>query len=192
MSEQVVNAQPASESSATRVRRRRSGHRRENPLVRVWRQYWFEIILLLVVVLGLFLILEQMNIRPMLRQWLRDLAATLPRSAAQFDAALERFSEQVSLSDLLGYALIVLALFAVVWRLRWRLSRTPALTLLRCPRCGGNVHRKHRTTADRLVSLVVPVRRYRCVNHECHWQGLRVTPAKGVPQLVSTKGASVR
>jgi hypothetical protein len=38
-----------------------------------------------------------------------------------------------------------------------------------CPCCGSSLRRSHRRLVDRLVSLVVAVRRYRCV--VCGWRG---------------------
>jgi hypothetical protein len=40
-----------------------------------------------------------------------------------------------------------------------------------CPRCGGRVERIRRVWSDRLISLVLPVRRYRCCTLMCGWQG---------------------
>jgi len=46
-----------------------------------------------------------------------------------------------------------------------------------CPRCGGKLIRVRRRFADRLLSLVRPVRRYRCRRADCLWEGtLRKTP----------------
>jgi len=42
--------------------------------------------------------------------------------------------------------------------------------LCRCPKCGGDLLRVRRFAVDRLLSLFVPVRRFRCV--ECVWEGL--------------------
>jgi predicted RNA-binding Zn-ribbon protein involved in translation (DUF1610 family) len=39
-----------------------------------------------------------------------------------------------------------------------------------CPACGHGVHRAARSTLDRLASVVVPARRYRC--EQCGWTGL--------------------
>jgi hypothetical protein len=40
-----------------------------------------------------------------------------------------------------------------------------------CPRCGGAVERIRRRFIDRVLSLFRPVRRYRCENFLCHWEG---------------------
>ena len=41
----------------------------------------------------------------------------------------------------------------------------------RCPECAGEISRATRLPVDRLVSLVKPVRRYRCSNFTCQWEG---------------------
>lgn len=43
---------------------------------------------------------------------------------------------------------------------------------LTCPQCGQHIHRAHRRPIERWVSLVVPLRRYRC--YRCNWSGVRV------------------
>jgi hypothetical protein len=40
-----------------------------------------------------------------------------------------------------------------------------------CPRCKGPVYRIRRRFADRVLSLFVPVRRYRCSSWACGWTG---------------------
>lgn len=48
-----------------------------------------------------------------------------------------------------------------------RLLAAPA-----CPRCNGKMERIRRRFLDRVASLVVPVRRYRCPHFSCQWEGL--------------------
>lgn len=50
-----------------------------------------------------------------------------------------------------------------------------------CPRCGHSIHRSHRRPLDRVVSLVVPLQRFRC--SECGWSGVR-TSSGGRPLSV--------
>ena len=49
-----------------------------------------------------------------------------------------------------------------------------------CPKCGGDFVRIHRRIRDRLHSVIVPVRRYRCSSSECQHEA-------NVPKTVSTK-----
>lgn len=54
---------------------------------------------------------------------------------------------------------------------------------LLCPHCLGSLSRVRRDLLDRLISVFVPVRRYRCPTMRCEWEGLlrisRVTPPVG-------------
>jgi hypothetical protein len=40
-----------------------------------------------------------------------------------------------------------------------------------CPMCGGPLRRIHRRFIDRVLSLFRPVRRYRCPQPTCRWEG---------------------
>jgi hypothetical protein len=52
-------------------------------------------------------------------------------------------------------------------------SRTgnPKPNSVTCPLCQGNLLRQPRRTVDRLRSLFGPVKRYRCDNLACQWEG---------------------
>ena len=46
-----------------------------------------------------------------------------------------------------------------------------------CPQCGGTAYRIRRELLDRVVSLLIPVGRYRCPWIGCCWEGvLRTSP----------------
>ena len=40
-----------------------------------------------------------------------------------------------------------------------------------CPLCGEALQRIHRHPLDRLLSIIYPVRRYRCKRFRCGWEG---------------------
>lgn len=150
-------------------------HRRQPGPVRIFlRKYRFEIIWVAVVALGLFLLFERFNIRASIMRWLRTAAGFLLQGAGRLSDAVVEFLTRTTLSDAVAYVLILGAVAALVLRVRWRLQNNPQFTILKCPQCGGDIHRIHRTTADHLISVVVPVRRYRCGNRDCRWQGRRV------------------
>lgn len=158
---------------------RRRSHRKPSQFRVFLRKYRFEIIWLAVVALGVFLVFERMNVRSSMMRWARTAAAAMLRSAGRLGEVVNDFLARTTLSDAIGYALILGALMAIVLRMRWRLVRSPRMTMLKCPTCGGEIHRVHRTHIDHLISVFVPVRRYRCASRACRWQGLRVTSPKG-------------
>jgi hypothetical protein len=157
--------------SSSRQQARPSRVRRGLARLSEWRA---EIFVVFLVALAIFLLVERMQIRQTLLGWLRqglDALKSLGGGATQW---VVDFVENTTLSDLTGYALLLIAIVFVAWRTRWRLMRMPRLTAAACPRCGSELHRIHRRPRDRLLDLFVPVRRYRCKNRDCSWRGLRV------------------
>lgn len=73
----------------------------------------------------------------------------------------------------LGAALLIAALIAGLFRLRWRVTRSSSLGQRVCPRCGSaNLRRIRRRWYHYLLGpLGIPL--YRFVCSDCHWQGTR-------------------
>ncbi|MCX7706668.1 MAG: hypothetical protein N2204_01495 [Anaerolineae bacterium] len=166
--------------SENRSHRHHHHHRQPGPVRTFLRKYRFEIIWVAVVALGIFLLFERFNIRASVMRWLRTAATIVLQGAGRLDDAVMRFLARTTLSDAVAYVLILGAVVALLLRVRWRLQNTPRYTELKCPRCGGDLHRVHRTTADHLISVVVPVRRYRCGNRDCRWHGRRVVASESL------------
>lgn len=171
------------------VRRRRRSHKQPSRLSTFLRQYRFEIIWLIVVALGVFLVFERMDIRQSALRWLRTTAAVLLHGVGRLDNVVADFLARTTVSDAIGFVLILGALVAITLRTRWRLRHNPQYITLKCPRCGSDIHRVHRTRLDHLISAFVPVRRYRCAKRECGWKGLRVTAPKSLPARNPTPAA---
>jgi hypothetical protein len=162
---------------------RRRSQPRESKARHAWRAFRFELIWLVVVAIGAFLLLERLSLRQTLTAWARTTFHRILSRAQQLDEQVGALLTQVSLSDVIGSLLVAAAVVALLLRIRWRLLHDARLTKVACPRCGGAIHRTHRKRLDRLVCLYVPVRRYCCSNRECRWKGLRVGRGHGgVPE----------
>lgn len=156
-----------------------SRHRTRQSLIyqvmaRLWPEWRLEVFIVLLVAVGIFLLVEQMQIRQTLLSWLRWGFQALRSFGGSMRRGLVDFVRNTTFSDLTGYALLLIALAFAAWRTRWRLMTMPRFTARKCPRCGSDLRRIHRRFLDRLLSLFVPVRRYRCRNRDCWWCGLRV------------------
>jgi len=137
-----------------------------------------ETLILLLAAFGIFLLVERMQIRQTLFAWLRRGLQALSGLGNALLRSVAAFVRATTLSDLMGYALLLLVVALGVWRARWRLMTLPRLMTRLCPHCGGELHRIHRHRLDRLLDLLVPVARYRCKNPECRWEGLRIKGAR--------------
>ncbi|MGC8782524.1 MAG: hypothetical protein ACP5UQ_16820 [Anaerolineae bacterium] len=160
---------------AEELHRRRHERRRRLTLPPFIRSYWVEILIVIGLALGIFLLFERIQIRATLLRWLRAALGAGTSTLNRLIDALIYFFTHIGLSELIAIPLLIVVVWALVWRVRWRAQHNPALTDLHCPRCGGNIHRVHRHMADRLISIIVPVRRYHCTNRECGWSGIRVS-----------------
>lgn len=148
--------------------------RRSSPLVAFLRAYLVEILIVLGLGLAIFLLFERMNIRATLLGWMAATSGAARSLLTRTVNGVLRFVSQLGLSELLALPLLAVVFVGIVLRTRWRLARTPSLTALQCPVCGGKIHRVHRRTRDHIISWFVPVHRYTCANPDCHWRGLRV------------------
>ncbi len=156
-----------------------SRHRPESRWRSLLRIYRVELAWLLLVLLGIFLLFERLSIRSSIVRWLHSLLSLTFHAAGHVDDALGALLSRLTLSDAIGMLFIVGAATGIIMRVRWRLMRSTTLTAVRCPECAGELHRIHRHGLDRLISIFVPVRRYRCASKGCSWSGLRVQTSSG-------------
>jgi len=158
---------------------RQRSERRRSPFLLILKKYWVEILIGVGLILAVFLLFEQMNIRGTLLGW-AVAAANLGLSLiARSTSSLQSLRSRLGLSELIAIPMLIGVGLLLIWRIRWRLRHTPALVDTHCPRCGGELQRVHRNSIDRAISIFVSVRRYRCTNRDCGWSGRRVSTSSG-------------
>jgi hypothetical protein len=119
------------------------------------KKYRIEIIAAIVVVVGVLLLID---LTPILNA-IDRFAVTIARSLTP--------------AILIGLGLIAAASVFIAWRIRVRFLNSAYWRVTVCPRCGGVIHRIHRSMPDKVVSKIfLPhAGRYRC--EQCSWSGLR-------------------
>lgn len=155
-------------------------HRVKRSRARFWRSvleflidWYVETIIAILLAGGVFLLLDQ-SVRRTLIGGLSSGLDALVGLGAGFLRAVANLVQNSRPADVVGFLLVLLALFLILLRVRWRLVQSARLTGRQCPRCGGPVHRIHRRAIDRAISFFVPVRRYGCRDGDCAWRGLRI------------------
>lgn len=133
--------------------------------LRLWQEWRWEICAVVLLVLGIFLFVERLALRPMFLSWLGNLGQIISGMTGLAKAIF-------SPSNFVALTCLAIASTLVVRRLRYRLSAMPGLTERKCPRCDHHLQKRHRGTVGRLVSYIVPVKRYSCSS--CGWRGWRV------------------
>jgi hypothetical protein len=170
-----MSAPPTSSKSEQKRRKRRSRTSRSASRIgRFWREWRIEIMIALLIVLAVFLLVERMSIRQTLYTGLVRFLSQLDKLISRVGQGLVGFVRGTTLSDLVAYVLLVIVLALATWRTRHRLITHPKLTEIVCPQCGSDLARIPRRQRDRLLNLVIPIRRYQCTNRDCRWRGRRI------------------
>jgi len=119
--------------------------------------YWFEMTVVTLMGMGIFLILEELEIKAAVYHFVVDHfvgAWTYIRSTGR---SVLDWIRQVKTSNMVGFTLIVIAVVMMLWKLRLRaFKRHPHITL--CPVCGADLHRIHCTFRQRIQELFLWLR----------------------------------
>jgi hypothetical protein len=139
------------------------------------REYRVELIALAVVVLGVFLLVEQFEIRVTVRDAIIWLATSSVQFVQVTKARALEFITKFSLSDLIGWSLILGTVTFFALRARYRFTRSDYWRTTTCPKCGSPLERIPRKRIHYILgkTILPHARRYRCSNKECQWTGLR-------------------
>ena len=139
------------------------------------KEYRIEITIVFLILFGIFFLVEQMELRSLFANGFQVFQTFLKQFLSLVKTGLEFYIRSLSLSDLIGWFLLILAIVLALWMVRNRFINSASLRATSCPKCGSSLHRIHRNSIDRLLSrTVLPhARRYLCANPECLWTGLR-------------------
>lgn len=139
------------------------------------KEYKVEIIASLVILFGLFLIFERMEIRETLMGLLNKGLDVILNVANSIFGWITGIYTGFTLSDALGILLVISMSILVIWRIRYRFEHSEMWLAVTCPRCGSEIMRIHRSPFDKLLGWIfLPhARRYACTKKDCDWKGLR-------------------
>lgn len=130
------------------------------------KHHWFEISVLVMMAMGIFLLVEQLEIKELIWRGLVSCARSIADGAQWLWGKAVDVVAPVEASDIVGALLLLTAFVMTVHRGRLRaIKRHPDLDQLEgCPDCGGAIERVRRTSGDRFTELVlwINIRRYAC------------------------------
>jgi hypothetical protein len=135
------------------------------------RKYWGEILGAILLALGIFLLVEKLEIKAVIYSKLVWLVQQLGR----FFSSLFSWVGSVEFSDYVGLLLVVGAVVLIGARFRARIIKRHADRgpLHRCPKCGERTKRVPGRIDQRMVAFLfrVRIRRYTCrkCSHSISW-----------------------
>ena len=139
------------------------------------REYNYEITIVVLIALGIFLLVEDLEIKHYmylgLRWFLFSIGDIIKEIRNNVILLLEK--KLFELSDLVGISLILFALYLAAKRWRDReIERYSKLSI--CPKCGGKLQRVQRTAKQKIISFfyVAQVKYYSC--KICEFKGIKM------------------
>ena len=142
-----------------------------------YRKYDFELIILGLLLLGFFLLWERWKIKSIVWVFITKTAKTSVNLIRDFTVRLGAVISKVETSDLIGIALILIALILIVNRTRLRIIQShPKLSS--CSLCEGSLRRTHRKMKHKLLEVLLfcKVKRYSC--RKCSFDGIGMVTTK--------------
>ncbi|MDP6614955.1 MAG: hypothetical protein QF835_08050 [Candidatus Marinimicrobia bacterium] len=148
-------------------------HKRQGSFI---SEYNYEITIVVLIALGIFLLVEDLEIKHYmylgLRWFLFSIGDIIKDIRDNVILLLEK--DLFELSDLVGISLILFALHLAAKRWRDReIERYSELSI--CPDCGGKLQRVQRTPKQKIISFfyVAQVKNYSC--RECEFKGIKMS-----------------
>jgi hypothetical protein len=141
---------------------------------RILKEYTIELIAGVLILFGIFLVVERIKIRATLLAALTGLFNGILSALNRILSRVSRRAAVLTASDALGILLILLAVGFIIWRIRYRFHTDNRWAIDTCRKCSGPIMRVHRNRWDRIlgVTFLPEARRYRCMDPQCGWSGL--------------------
>ena len=139
------------------------------------RNFKVELLAILAILLGIFLVFEKFEIRATLISVLRQSIKAIQSGLSFLVEGVKNFLGKFELSDAVGLILIISMGILIIWRIRYRFARSQRWLEITCPKCDSRIYRSHRSRTDRFIGFTIlpDARRYKCSDSSCDWSGLR-------------------
>ena len=137
-----------------------------------YQEYNFEITVVVLIALGIFLLIENMEIKHYLYVFIKIIFFTIGDFIKLLRDGSIYIINKFEISDLVGISLILLALFLIANRWRERMiERYPGIR--NCPDCGGNLQRIKREFNQKVIGFIyfLTVKNYHC--DTCNYKGFK-------------------
>ena len=138
-----------------------------------YQEYNFEITVVVLIALGVFLLIEDLEIKHYLYEFIKVIFFTIGRFIKLLRDGSNFIIDKFEVSDLVGISLILLALFLVANR--WRERMIERYSVLRnCPDCNGDLQRVKRDFNQKMTGFLyfLNVKNYHCKS--CNYTGFKL------------------
>lgn len=141
-----------------------------------WRRNSLEIAVVVLILAGIYLIMEKTDVSENILHFIRVVIISIAGFFGSIASFIQKWIEDTEASDIVGYTLILTAVFLLGYRTRTNLLKNYQNTRS-CPKCESGLSRLHRKFMHKIVSLMfrIKVKNYRCLGSNCSWRGIQIT-----------------
>ena len=138
-----------------------------------YQEYNFEITVVVLIALGVFLLVEELEIKHYLYEFIKIIFFTIGNFIKLIRDGSIFIIDKFEISDLVGISLILLAFFLIANRWRERMIERYSV-LNNCPNCNGDLQRIKRDFNQKAIGIIyyLIVKNYRC--KKCNYKGFKL------------------
>ena len=138
-----------------------------------YQEYNFEITVVVLIALGVFLLVEELEIKHYLYEFIKVIFFTIGNFIKLIRDGSIFIIDKFEISDLVGISLILLAFFLIANRWRERMIERYSV-LNNCPNCNGNLQRIKRDFNQKVTGIIyyLTVKNYSCKT--CNYTGFKL------------------
>ena len=138
-----------------------------------YQEYNFEITVVVLIALGVFLLIEDLEIKHYLYEFVKAILFTIGNFIKLLRDGTIFIIEKFEISDLVGISLILLAFFLIANRWRERMIERYSV-LKNCPDCNGDLQRIKRDFNQKVTGFIyfLTVKNYHCKS--CNYTGFKL------------------
>ena len=122
---------------------------------------------------GIFLLFEKMQIKSELLSFFNTIILFIKEIILSILLFVTNIITRIEISDLVGMILIFISLILIFRRMRIRIIQR-FNQLSDCPKCGKDLHRKHRTRNQKILSWILHMKMMHYSCRKCDYHGLYV------------------
>ncbi len=140
----------------------------------LWAEFRVEIFIGFIFILGVFLLVEEMEIKQTFFYWIGWSLRVTANGVYAFSRSIRDIIMHVENSDLVGIALIVTAIILISLRFRKKVIQRYS-SIYSCPECEGELRRVHRTKFQTFLEffMLAKIKNYQC--KQCSYTGIQIT-----------------
>ena len=138
-----------------------------------YQEYNFEITVVVLIALGIFLLIEELEIKHYLYEFIKIIFFSIGNLIKLLRDGSIFIIDKFEISDLVGISLILLALFLIANRWRERMIERHSV-FRNCPDCNGDLQRIKRDFNQKVTGFFyfLTVKNYHCKS--CNYKGFKL------------------